>query len=348
MTGVAHVVARAAADDPHTLAVLALSDALQARSADAPGAVFAATPPPLEAVRHLAELRATVPSLVVYHQQGAAPALVSRLVGNRLVDRGARLAVVFDGRLLDPLASRDLEALAAADAIGLATSDGGADRLAALGFPVVHRVPPVVARQRLAAVEGFAPTAHHLDVTLSGPLILTVDDAASAGDAARVVQAYAVLRTYLVRAGHLAIAIPETPDTDEAAVLTVCREVWGLRLTEAWAHRLVHPGERAALTRRAAVFVTAGTAAGDTRHALAAMAEGAVVVAAADASAAGVLGAGVLLLPADAGPALVAEAVAELLDDEARRARLAESAARRLDEFEPEIVAPVWRAALAA
>jgi glycosyltransferase involved in cell wall biosynthesis len=84
------------------------------------------------------------------------------------------------------------------------------------------------------------------------------------------------------------------------------------------------------------------------RHALAAMAEGVPVVAAADETAAAALGAGALILPHDAGPELMAEAVAELLDDEARRARLAAGALDTADRFAPEVVAPVWRAALAA
>jgi glycosyltransferase involved in cell wall biosynthesis len=175
-----------------------------------------------------------------------------------------------------------------------------------------------------------------------------VSDVATAANAARAVRAFHVLRTYLVRAGHLAVAVPETPDTSEAALHTVCREIWGLRLTAAWAHRLVHPGERAALTRRTAVFVTADPASGDVRHALAAMAEGVPVVAPADASAAGILGDGALLLPAGAGTTLIAEAVAELLRDEARRSRLAAAATRAVERFAPERVAPAWRAALAA
>jgi glycosyltransferase involved in cell wall biosynthesis len=162
------------------------------------------------------------------------------------------------------------------------------------------------------------------------------------------VQAYHVLRTYLVRAGHLAIAVPDAPDTSEAAVQKVCREVWGLRLTDAWAHRLHYPGERAALTRRAAVFVTADPASGDVRHALAAMAEGVPVVAPADASGAEILGDGAVLLPFDAGPTLVAEAVADLLNDESRRSRFAAAASGAADRFAPDVVAPVWRAALAA
>jgi hypothetical protein len=343
---IAHVVARAAADDPHTLAVMALAEALAGRPTTvfAPaGEVAGEVGVEIEGVGPLVQLHASEPSIVVYHQQGSAPALVSGLIGS-----GMRLAVAHDGTPPDPLARRDLRALAAAGALGLATSDAAANRLDDLGFAVVARVPPVVARQRLAAVEAFAPTTNHLDLVLRGPLILTVDELATAVKAARVVQAYHVLRTYLVRSGHLAIAIPDARETNANAVQTVYREVWGLRLTEAWAHHLENPGERAALTRRASVFVTADPAVGDTRYALAAMAEGVAVVAPADASAAGVLGDGALLLPSDAGVALVAEAVAELLNNESRHRRFVESAARRIAQFDPARVAPSWRDALAA
>jgi glycosyltransferase involved in cell wall biosynthesis len=78
------------------------------------------------------------------------------------------------------------------------------------------------------------------------------------------------------------------------------------------------------------------------------MAEGVPVVAVADASAASELGDGALLLPPDSGAALIAEAVADLLNDEARRSRLAAAASRTADRYAPEIVAPLWRAALAA
>jgi glycosyltransferase involved in cell wall biosynthesis len=344
MTEVVHVVARAVADDPHTLAVLALADAMSERRFLNSHTVFAAEGAhAVDGVEPVAEMDEREPSLLVYHQRGAAPALVSRLT-----QRAIGLAVVADDVPPDPLARRDLRVLATAGAFGLATSDDTASRLEDLDFGRVSRVPPVVARDGLVAVAPYAPTMHHLDVTLHGPLVLTVGDLATAGSTARVVQAYDVLRTYLVRAGHLAIAIPEASDTSEAAVRRVYREVWGLRLTEAWANRLVNMGERAALTRRAAVFATTDPASGDVRHALAAMAEGVPVVAAADASAAGVLGDGALILPPDATATLVAEAVAELLHDESRRASFAAAAARVVAGFAPETVAPAWRAALAA
>ena len=284
----------------------------------------------------------------MYHQQVAAPALVNGIVENRLVARGTRLAVVHGDPQPDPMAHRDLQALAAAGAVGLATSARAASRLHDAGFARVSTVPPVVARERLTAVDSYAPTSNHVAVALRGPLILTVDDVATAANAARVVQAYHVLRTYLVRAGHLAIEVPEVAETNESAFETLQREIWGLRLMDAWAHRLAVVGERAAYTRGAAVFVTADPAAGDVRHALAAMAEGVPVVAAADEDAAGVLGDGALVLPPDAGAALMAEAVAELLNDEAARSRLAAASLRTADRYAPEIVAPLWRAALAA
>jgi hypothetical protein len=294
----------------------------------------------------LSRLERNRPALVVYHQHGAAPALV-----RGLVERDARLVVVAENQPPGPLARRDLRVLAQAGAVGVATGDDGASRLEELGFGIVRRVPPVVARDRLAGVPAFPGTANHVAVALHGPLVLTVDDVTTATNAARVVQAYHVLRTYLDRAGHLAIAIPESPESPEPnddPVRTVFREVWGLRLIDAWVLRLANVGERAAVTRGAAVFVTADPAEGDIRHALAAMAEGLPVVAAADASAARELGDGALLLPPDAGPALIAEAVADLLHDESRRTRFADAAVRTAARFDPEVVAPAWRAALAS
>jgi hypothetical protein len=341
MSGIAHVVADSAPDDPHTLAVLGLADALRDGE---PATVYSAGETRgVAGVEALARFKARDTRLVVYHQRGAAPALVQRLVA-----RGVPLAVVHGDAVPDPIAQCDLRALAAAGATGLATSDAGESRLRDLGYPRTHRVSPVVARDRLAAVVAFAPTTHHLDVMLHGPLVHSVDDGTDAASTARVVQAYHVLRTYLARAGHLAITVPQTPAPDAGALQTVGREIWGLRLADAWLHRPVSAGERAALTRRAAVFVTVDPARGDVRHALAAMGEGVPVVAPADASAAAALGDGALLLPRDAGPALIAEAVADLLNDESRRSRFADAAARATDRYAPAFVAPAWRAALAA
>jgi hypothetical protein len=340
MSGIAHVVARVGADDPHTLAVLALADAMRngrrapVFSADGAGRA--------DGVEPLTRLKGGAEAVVVYHQRGAAPALVSRLIA-----AANRVAVVHEGAHPDPLALRDLQMLAGAGAVGLATSEAGLARLDALGFERVHRVPPVVARSRLQSITGFAPTIHHLDVTLHGPLLASVSDIASAASSARVVQAYHVLRTYLVRAAHLVIAVPESPETSDAAVETVQREIWGLRLSEAWVQRLGNTGERAALTRRAAVFVTADAATSDVGSALAAMAEGVPVVAPADASAVEALGDGALVLPADAGAPMIAEAVTSLLDDEARRSALAAAGVRAAERFAPELGAPIWLAALA-
>lgn len=341
MSRIAHVVSRAGADDPHSLAVLALADAMRD---GAPSAVFTAdTGRRVDGVEPLARLAADDDALLVYHPTGAAPALVRGLLA-----RAPRLAVVHGGEQPDPLALRDLQVLSDAGAIGLATSEAATQRLDALGFERVHRVPPVVARTRLASITAFAPTTNHLDAALHGPLLTSVSEVVTAAAAARVVQAYHVLRTYLVRATHLVIAVPDTSETKEAAVQSLQREIWGLRLAEAWLQRLGSIGERAALTRRAAVFVTAEPASGDVGNALAAMAEGVPVVAAADVSAVETLADGALLLPAGAGASLMAEAVASLLDDEARRSALAAAASRVADRFAPELGAPIWRAALAA
>jgi hypothetical protein len=341
MSGVVHVVARAVVDDPHTLAVLALAEAMapkrRARVAAADGQRAVKGVGPLDARTIAGD------ATIVYHARGAAPALV-----RRLTERAGRVAVVHADPIPDPLAWRDLRALASSGAIGLATSDAAAERLSDAGVACVERVPPVVARARLAAVPVFEPTAHHLAVAVHGPLVLAVDDMVTATSAARVVQAYHVLRTYLVRSSRLTLAIVDGCATSEIAVQRVSREVWGLRLADAWVQRLANPGERAAFTRRASVFVTADPVVGDVRHALAAMAEGVPVVAPAIAGVADALGDGALLLPPDAGAALVAEAVAELLTDEARRGRFAAGAARAVARFEPAVVAPAWLSALAS
>ena len=337
---VAHVVARAVADDPHTLSVLAIAAALGGHRSE----VYAAAGSnDVDGVDAVARVDRSDASLLIYHQRGAAPALV-----RRLVERDAPVVVVAADAPPGPLALRDLRVLATAGVVGLATGDDSASRLTDLGFAVVRRVPPVVAGARLAAITAFAGTANHVAVALNGPLVLTVDDVTTADNAAHVVQAYHVLRTYLARAGHLAVAVAPTSESNDEPVRTVFREVWGLRLLDAWVLRLAELGERAALTRGAAVFVSAAPAVGDVGHALAAMAEGVPVVAPADASAASVLADGALLLPSDAGPALVAEAVADVLDDESRRAGLAAAALRTAARFAPEVVAREWQSALAS
>jgi glycosyltransferase involved in cell wall biosynthesis len=78
------------------------------------------------------------------------------------------------------------------------------------------------------------------------------------------------------------------------------------------------------------------------------MAEGVPVVAPANESAAEILGDGALLLPADAGADLIAEAIGNLLGDESRRAQFAAAALRTAARFDPAVVAPSWRAALAS
>ena len=341
MSEVAHVVARAVVDDPHTLGVVALAAATADGKPDAVFAVDGARG--VKGVASIARFDARKVPRLVYHPQGAAPVLVAQLV-----DRAARLVVAYDGMPLDPLAVRDLQLLASAGAAGLAPSTAGIARLVGLGFQRVQQVAPVVAGMSLAAVPAFPPTANHLAVALHGPLVVTVDTVATAANAAKVVQAYHVLRTYLAHSGHLAIAVPVTPETNRAALHTVQREMWGLRLIDAWAQRLLNPGERAAFTRGAAVFVTTEPASGDVRSALAAMAEGVAVVAPADPGAADLLGDGALLLPPVCGAALVAEAVAELLGNESRRAELATRAMLVAARYAPERVAPAWHAALAA
>jgi glycosyltransferase involved in cell wall biosynthesis len=340
MSGVTHVVDRARADDPHTLAVVALAGAMLGRDPSAVLALRGARN--VDGVQPLVQLSADA-STLVYHQNGGAPALVSRLA-----ERGGRIAVVINAVATNPMAVRDLQVLAASGATALATTGAAARQLTDLGFARVSRVPPVVARDRLVAVGAFEPTKHHLEVALHGPLVLTVDDVATAVSAARVVQAYHVLRTYLTRAGHLAVGVARSGETDEAAVRSLFRETWGLRLTDAWVNRLRNRGERAALTRHAAVFVTADPAVGDVRHALAAMAEGVAVVAPANDDAAEILGADALLLPAAAGACLIGEAVAEVLGDQALRARLSEAARRAVERFDPARVAPMWHEALAS
>lgn len=336
MSRVVHLVARAGVDDPHTLGVLALAAAL---GADAPvlaldGAVW------VDGVEPIAELP-TADVSVAYHLDGAAPRLV-----RRLIERAGPTVVVDGGAPLDPLARRDLSALAAAGAAAVATSAGDVARLLELGFRHATRVPPLVARDRIRAVPAFAPTAHHLDVAVPGPLVVCLDDLATPVNAARVAQAYHVLRTYLLRAANLVVGVLGTPATDETAVQKVCREIWGLRLTDAWTQRVAAAGERAALTRAAAVVVTTAPAAGDVRGALAAMAEGVPAIVTADASAAEVLRDGALVLPADAPATLIAEAMVEVLTNDDCRARLAARAGAVVAGYEPARIASQWRAVL--
>ena len=337
MSRAVHVVARAGVDDPHTLGVLALADALGARAPvlASEGAVWVDGVEPIGALPP-----AHVP--VVYHALDAAPRLVQLLI-----DRAGPTVVVDGGAPLDPLARRDLRALADAGAAAVATSAGGIARLGEAGFGHATRLPPVVARDRLRAVRAFAPTAHHLDVAVPGPLVVCLDELATAADAARAVQAYHVLRTYLRRAANFVVGVLGTSTTLDTAVRRVAREIWGLRLADAWLQRVSSPGERAALTRPAAAIVTTAPAAGDVRGALAAMAEGVPVIAPSDASAAEVLRDGALVLPAGAGAPLIAEAIAEVLANDDRRAALVARADAVIADYEPARVASAWAAVLA-
>ena len=82
-------------------------------------------------------------------------------------------------------------------------------------------MPPVVARDRLLAIAASEPTNHHLDLVLRGPLVLSIENLATAEPSTRLVQAHHVLRTYLVRAAHLAVAVPESDATSAAVVRRV-------------------------------------------------------------------------------------------------------------------------------
>ena len=326
MTGAVHVVADPGGDTPEIIAVLAIAECLDH---------------PVRRARLARDDLRRAP-LLVYHQLGAAPSFV-----RALADRGGSLAVVHGGGADDPVAALDRRELARAGAIGLATSARAAARMATEGFTRVVEVPAVVAPEALAAVPADPGTANHLTVALHGPLLLTTGEFAAAA-AARVVQAYHVLRTYLPGASHLAVAVAAGAATDPAEVARLQREIWGLRLADAWVQEISRAGERAAFVRGARVLVTAEPAQGDTRAALAAMAEGLPVVAPADAAARAVLEGGGVLLPPDAGPALVAEAIATVLADPDLRAELAAGAARVAARHAPARVADAWRAALAA
>ena len=164
----------------------------------------------------------------------------------RLVDRASpRLVVVADARRSEPAGAARSPGPCAARA-RRARDDGATPRRGSPtsassvcdGFRRSSRAT------RLAAVTAFAPTANHLDVALHGPLVITVDDVASGDERGAASCRPITCCAPISRArGHLAVAVPDSAETERRRrSQSVHREIWGLRLADAWVQRLAQTG----------------------------------------------------------------------------------------------------------
>lgn len=186
-------------------------------------------------------------------------------------------------------------------------------------------LPPVVDTGRLATAAPDLGTAHHLDVTLGGPLVVSLD-----GFSERVVAGYHALVTYTDPSAHL-VLVGESPDRGwRRALDAFVRE---LNLSRAWVAADATPGEEIAFVRRAAAAVSTGP------DVLELFGAGVPVVTWAGAVADDVVDGASLVLPDDAGPELVAEALARVVGDRGLAEYLGEAGRRRAAAFTPDVVA---------
>ncbi len=208
-----------------------------------------------------------------------------------------------------------------------AASAFNAAELVDLGYADVEVAPVVVPPPgRWDDVEAHPATAHHLEVVVDGPLVLSVGQLLPHKRPDLTVQAFHVLDTYLRPGAHLCLAGGSRFPAYAAGLQQLVNE---LVLDHAWFSGHVPDAELAALWRAAAVFVTTSEHEGFCVPVVEAMHHGVPVVARGHGALAETVGDAGLVLDADAGPELVAEALASVLDDDGLRAELVARGHRR-------------------
>lgn len=228
---------------------------------------------------------------------------------------------------------KDLAELAGRADAALAVSEYNAEELRALGYRDVRVSPLVVDLARLRDVTPHPGTTRHLQTAVEGPVALFVGQLLPHKRPDLLLQAFHVLRTYLVRDAHLVLAGPARLSGYRRALETFLRE---LNLPQAWITNALGDDELAAFYRRADVFVTASEHEGFCVPLVEAMAFDVPIVARRHAAIPDTLGGAGILLPPDDDPVLLAEAMAAVMTDRALADELRRRGRKRLAAFDPE------------
>lgn len=215
-----------------------------------------------------------------------------------------------------------------------AVSEYNAADLEAMGYHNVRVVPLIMEPGRLHDLPVHEATTNHMNVAITGPLILCVAQSLPHKRADLVLQAYHLLVTHHLPDAHLIIVGAERHARYAATVRGLADD---LRLARCWMAGEVDDDVLAAMYRRADVVVAASEHEGLCVPLVEAMAFGIPIVARANAAVPETLGGAGLLLDSDAGPELLAEALLAVLSDGRLHADLARRSTARLAAFDPEV-----------
>jgi len=213
-----------------------------------------------------------------------------------------------------------------------AASEYNAADLEAMGYDDVRVVPLIIKANRLRELPVHEATAHHLEVVVTGPMILCVAQLLPHKRADLILQAYHLLVTHLLPDAHLVIVGAQRNQRYADQVLALARD---LRLPHCWLAGEVDDEVVAAMYARADVLVVASEHEGVCIPLIEAMAFGIPIVARANAAIPETLGDAGLLIEGDAGPGLLAEALLAALTDGPLRTELATRSSARLSAFDP-------------
>ncbi len=222
-----------------------------------------------------------------------------------------------------------------------ADTEYNAADLEAMGYDDVRVVPLVLGADRLRQLAPHEPTAHHLRVAVSGPVILCVAQLLPHKRVDLILQAYSLLVTHHLPEATLIIVGAERHPHFAESIRSLVHD---LGLVRCWLATDVDDDVLAAMYGRADVMVVASEHEGLCVPLVEAMAFEIPIVARANAAIPETVGDAALLLPGDAGAGLLAEALLAVLSDGALHAELRQRSATRLAAFDPEAA----RAALLA
>lgn len=226
-----------------------------------------------------------------------------------------------------------------------AVSAFNAADLEAMGYTDVRVVPLIVRTDRLRDVPVHEGAANHLEVVVTGPLILCVAQLLPHKRADLVLQAYHLLVTHHMPEAHLIIVGAQRHPAYADSIRALAED---LRLPNCWLAGEVADDVLAAMYRRADVLVVASEHEGVCVPLIEAMAFDIPIVARANAAIPETLGEAGLLIEGDAGPGLLCEALLAVISDGRLSTELRARSAARLASFDPEVAQGALLSALAA
>jgi glycosyltransferase involved in cell wall biosynthesis len=213
-----------------------------------------------------------------------------------------------------------------------ADSEYNASDLETLGYDDVRVVPLILHPERLREITPDPAAANHLEVVVTGPVILCVAQLLPHKRADLVLQAYNLLVTHHMPEAHLIIVGAQRNTGYSAQMRDFAQD---LRMPRCWLAGEVEDEVLAAMYARADVLVVASEHEGFCVPLVEAMAFGMPIVARANAAVPETLGGAGLLVDGDAGPELLAEALLAVLSDATLAADLGRRSAARLSAFDP-------------